>query len=516
MSRKSIFNTVQFDTPQGNHFNLSHDVKMTGKFGDLMPVLVMECIPGDKVKLGCQSFMRLAPMDAPVMHRADQFVHYFFVPNRIIWPKQGANEGWEDFITNKPTGGLPFITLDAGLNPAQEKFLDYMGLPPFSQLGTTVATPVSALPFAAYQKIYNDYYRDQNLITEVPVAYTLTDGDNSANIGVLCQLRKRAWEHDYFTSALTTAQAGPEVDMPLGDITAVPTAQFTTQIPHFRDTTGGIDTGDIVQTAGQIDITPGDKNLYDPDGTLVVEPTTITTLRRAFKLQEFLERLNRGGKRYIEMIKVFFGVSSSDKRLDRPEYITGSRAPIVISEVLNTAGATNADGPIQGNMSGHGASVLEGYGKEYFCEEHGYIIGIMSVMPKPAYAQGIPRHYLKFDNLDYYWPQFAHIGEQAIFNHELYAYQATGDDAFGYIPRYAEYKYMQPRIVGDMRTVFLNWHMARIFADLPVLDEDFVEMDAAEVDRIFTVQTTDDDLIIQLTNLIKARRPMPVFGSPMM
>lgn len=221
----------------------------------------------------------------------------------------------------------------------------------------------------------------------------------------------------------------------------------------------------------------------------------------------------RGGTRYIENILTHFGVRSSDKRLQRPEYITGVKSPVIISEVLNTTG--ESAGLPQGNMAGHGISVSTGKYGDYYCEEHGFIIGIMSVMPKPAYQQGIPRQYLKFDPLDYYWPSFANIGEQGVKVEELYAYTPTKDDVFGYVPRYAEYKYTPCRVAGDFRNVLDYWHMGRIFSTEPTLSQEFIECTSEDVDRVFAVQDETDNLFCHVYNKVTAVRPMPKFGTPM-
>jgi hypothetical protein len=389
--------------------------------------------------------------------------------------------------------------------------MDYMGVPPCPSGGE--ATDINAIPFAAYQMIYNEYYRDQNLIPEVN--FKLEDGLNVNS--ELLTMRKRAWEHDYFSASLPFAQKGAAVDIPLGTIELDPLWDGASddRLPHFQYQEGVVQNGFLTQNTGNeifTDDAPDNKLAYNPDGTLQVEPTTINDLRRAFKLQEWLEKNARGGTRYIESILSHFGVRSSDKRLQRPEYITGVKSPVIISEVLNTTGQ---DGGLpQGNMAGHAVSVQNGNVGSYYCEEHGYIIGIMSIMPKPAYQQGIPKTYLKRDSLDYFWPSFAHIGEQAVQQQEIYAYTSIGQETFGYIPRYAEYKYMPSRVAGDFRTTLNYWHLGRIFGANPLLNQDFIEVDPEDATRIFAVEGEEDNLYIHHLNKIQAIRPMPVFGTP--
>lgn len=510
---KNIFNSIKLMKPKKNRFDLSHDVKLSCDMGNLVPVLAQECVPGDSFKIGCQSMIRFAPLVAPVMHRMNVTIHYFFVPNRILW------DNWEKFIVDPSTPLVaPYIryTDSYVTTPAYQKFLDYMGIPPIQTGGT--ATNLNPFAIAAYQCIYNEYYRDQNLVTEVD--YKLRDGLNnatSADDARLFTLRRRAYMHDYFTASLPFAQKGDSVEIPLGEITLNPDWEADGERPQFEDGFGNVPIGGLYSgdaTNGPISVLPSDGPLaYNPDGSLRVDNTSINDLRRAFRLQEFLEKNARGGTRYIENILTHFGVKSSDKRLQRPEYITGVKSPVVVSEVLNTTGETA--GLPQGNMAGHAVSVQGGKSGSYYCEEHGYIIGIMSVMPLTAYQQGIPKHYTKLEPLDYFWPSFANIGEQEVKNKELYAYSPTGDETFGYVPRYADYKFNNSRVAGDFRTSLDYWHLGRIFASQPALNKTFIECDPASTKRIFAVTDPDaDSLYCHIYHDIQAVRPMPVFGTP--
>jgi len=498
---KNLFNSIKLSKPQKNSFDLSHDVKLSAKMGELTPILALECVPGDKFTLGCESLVRFAPMIAPVMHRMDVSMHYFFVPNRIVW------SNWEKFITDANSGiASPFINISYNMAGVYERFNDYMGIPPNVTSGSA-AQPVNALAHAAYQCIYNEYYRDQNLIA--PIDYKLTDGDNTSNLTNLARIRNRAWEHDYFTSALPFAQKGAAVDIPIGLVEG--------DLPVYLNSSSGTSLNgtpssvNVAAQGGRTDV-PAD-SLYADTSNAEIEPTTINDLRRAFRLQEWLEKNARGGTRYIESILSHFGVRSSDARLQRPEYITGVKTPVVVSEVLNTTGT---DTLAQGNMAGHGLSISSGKSGTYYCEEHGYIIGIMSVMPKTAYQQGIPKTYLKNDTLDYYFPSFANIGEQPVTNNELFAYTSNANDTFGYVPRYAEYKFMPSRVAGEFRTTLKYWHLGRIFETQPNLNSTFVECKPADTTRIFAVEAEGEDpLYCHVYNKIQAVRPMPKYGTPM-
>ena len=504
----NLFNSIQLNKPKKNVFDLTHDVKLSANMGELTPILTLECVPGDKFDLSCESLIRFAPMIAPVMHRMDVTMHYFFVPNRILW------QNWEKFITEHNSAHvLPYINYssDVYFTAARKRFLDYMGVPPTPASGGT-ATQINALPLAAYQCIYNEYYRDQNL--QAPIDYKLLDGEVYGNSpsqqAAMLTQRKRAWEHDYFTASLPFAQKGAAVDIPLGVLDSdVAVTWNSLENANTAVTYDGTNSTTIGSTPGLN--TVGTPEMIAKTGDLGIEATTINDLRRAYKLQEWLEKNARGGTRYIENILTHFGVRSSDKRLQRPEYITGVKSPVVVSEVLNTTGE---DGGLpQGNMAGHGISVTSGKSGSYYCEEHGYIIGIMSVMPKTAYQQGIPRTYLKSDSLDYFWPTFANIGEQEVAKQELYAYTANKTDTFGYVPRYAEYKYMPSRVAGEFRTSLNYWHLGRIFATEPSLNSDFVECDPTK--RIFAVEDPATDVLYcHVLNKIRAIRPMPKYGTP--
>lgn len=534
----NIFDSVKLKRPRRNVFNLSYENKLTVNAGELVPIMCKPVVPGDKFRVNTEMLVRLAPLVAPMMHRIDVFTHYFFVPNRLVWNK------WEDFITKGVDGSdapaFPTISLPASFNAniahktwGDGSLWDYLGLPSLNQIGVTefnvkspngVAAPikykVSALPFRAYQMIYNEYYRDQNLTSEI--SFSIDSGDYQAPVdSVIYQLRRRAWEKDYFTSALPWVQRGPEVTVPIQgaggnlDITLKDSPHADTyRTPGTSNRPAG-----ALQLAGGALIAGGTDGAYlEPDNFQVNVNelgVNINDLRTSNALQRWFERNARSGSRYIEQILSHFGVRSSDARLQRPQFLGGGRTPISVSEVLQTS-ATDSTSP-QANMAGHGISAGVNHGFTRYFEEHGYIIGIMSIRPRTGYQQGVPKDFRKFDNMDFYFPEFAHLGEQEIRNDELYLTQNNFDNTgtFGYTPRYAEYKYSQNEAHGDFRGNMAFWHLNRIFSEKPNLNTTFVECNPSN--RVFaTANTSDDKYWVQIYQDVKALRLMPKYGTPML
>lgn len=554
----SIFNSIRLKRPKRNVFNLSYENKLTMNMGELVPIMCMPIVPGDKFRVNTEALVRLAPLVAPMMHRVNVYTHYFFVPNRLVWNQ------WEDFITKgvdgEDTPVLPYLRLleNTSLISTQAKTVnyfgdsslwDYLGLPSLAGIGSVsypdlitrngVVVPadfrVSALPFRAYQLIYNEYYRDQNLTD--PIEFSLDAGPVvGAELAQLLALRRRAWEKDYFTSALPWLQRGPEVTVPVGGSFGVVTLANRDNNQIFVGPDGKptqVDVGmNLIHAADKNNVTPGTIQTglssggnsgnavwLDPKGTLVVDGEnsgiSIQDLRTSNALQRWFERNARGGSRYIEQILAHFGVRSSDARLQRPQFLGGGKMPIAVSEVLQTS-STNATSP-QANMAGHGISAGVNNGFKHYFEEHGYVIGLMSIMPRTGYQQGVPRDFTKFDNMDFYFPEFAHLSEQEIKNQELYVSNdpTYNEGTFGYTPRYAEYKYHESEAHGDFRGNMSFWHLNRIFTDKPNLNTTFVECNPSN--RVFaTSGTKDDKFWVQIYQDIKALRLMPKYGTPML
>lgn len=515
------FQKIAINKPRSNRFDLSHEKKLSCNMGDLIPIYTQDVLPGDKFKLSSEIFLRMAPMLAPVMHRVNVFTHFFFVPNRLTW-----NE-WEPFITGGEDGQqMPvypklFISESRKANYVKGTLADYFGMPIPPATAITQTLEVSSLPFRAYATIFNEYYRDQNVSDKLEFGL---GSDTSADFAVISKLRSRAWEKDYFTSALPFAQRGGDVNLP---VTSSFTPQYKAISEIFDDQGAPAGTGGTLGTqnlgsAPNLFITgasPGGlgrmENLVSPQDVTSTS-VTIEELRRAVRLQEWLEKNARGGSRYTEQILAHFGVRSSDARLQRPEYLGGGKQPVIISEVLQTSNEATSTTPLA-EMAGHGISIGRNNSFSRTFEEHGFIIGIMSVLPRTTYQEGVNKMWLKFDKFDIAWPEFSQLGEQEVKQQELYHdYSGAvnqGQGTFGYQSRYAEYKYKESTVHGDFRDNLAFWHMGRIFGTDPALNEQFVKSDPTH--RIFAVTDPNiDKLYIQIYNKVSAIRPLPLYNIP--
>jgi len=544
-----IFNTVSFRNAKRSLQNLSNTYKGITDFGPIVPIGLYEIYPGDVMRKSTQIFLRAMPMLAPILHECDIYTHDFFVPWRLIWedyekyliPQDGETA---DSIPVKPyfKTGRDFITTDAAALRLQIGSLwDRFGLPVISarsQLPATSSddTNICSLPFRAYQLIWNEYYRDQNLQTPVEIskgsgAESMANGFNPLTI-----LRYRAWEKDYFTSALPRPQKGEPIGI---DLSGVPGQRLNVQLDGNRTAENyqklmGLN-GYIANAnpAGNPAGVLTSKNegsgtavpmWLDPNGSLFVQSEgqsqgyfTIEMLREAMRLQEFMEQLMRGGSRYSEVVRNMFGQIPDDLRIGRPAYLGGGKQNLVISEVLQTSESVPEQSAL-GDMAGHGISVGSSNMWKALFKEHGYVLSLMSIRPRSGYMQGVNKLWLKNDRYEEMWPLFAHLGEQPVLNGELYWDWNDGKnrDEFGYQPIYTEMRTKPSLVTGDLRTSLDFWHLNRKFTQRPSLNADFITVSPDETNRVFAVTdaASGSHLIFEAQNNVKMIRCIPRDGNP--
>lgn len=446
--------------------------------GKLIPTSCYEVLPGDSVQQGVSALVRVSPLVAPVMHPVQVRFHTFYCPNRILW------DGWEDFITGGADGydvsEPPFVTSDV----AEGSIADYLGVPP----GT--ARTFQAMPLQAVAKVFNEYYRDQDLVAELDLD-TIDGTTLPPNI---------AWEKDYFTSARPWTQKGPEVTLPLGQQAPITFDGAAGEIPTIKALSGDYDLfvqaapGSVVQGTN-----PGDSPLYADlrDATAA----SVNDVRRAFALQRYEEARAQYGSRYTEYLR-YLGVTSSDARLQRPEYLGGGKQTISFSEVLGTYDGGETGGTL-GQLGGHGIAAIRSRPFRRFFEEHGFVLTFMSVRPKTMYAQSLHRMWTRRDKEDYYQKELETIGQQVVLNSEVYADSTDPNGIFGYQDRYSEYKRVPSTVKSEFRNLLDYWHLARKFGSEPVLNGSFVACDPSE--RIFADQTATQKLWCMVNHNVVAR-----------
>ena len=505
-SKDMHFSQIPATNIQRSVFDRSHTYKTTFDAGYLIPFYCDEILPGDSFKISATTFARLNTPIVPFMDNLYLDTFFFFVPTRLVW------DNWKKFNGERknPDDSIDFTVpkFQDGTSFAVGSLGDYFGIP------TGVAkNNINSLPFRAYNLIYNEWFRDENLINSVKVPTGDTD-DDPADFTLL----KRCKRHDYFTSCLPWPQKGDSVDIPLGDFAPVGMRSSVNDPPLSDDFSTGIT---VSSPNILIEASKEYNHLYADLSTATA--ATINSLRQAFQVQRMLERDARGGSRYTEILRSHFGVVSPDARLQRPEYIGGNSSRIAINPVAQTSSTDNTSP--QGNLSAFGVCGNNTNVMSKSFTEHGYIIGLVNVRADLTYQQGLNRMWSRRTRYDFYWPSLAHLGEQAVLNKEIYTQgdsvvdsdgNVIDEQVFGYQERYAEYRYFPNMITGKFRSTYTTpldiWHLAQKFTSLPTLGQTFIE-ENPPLDRVVSVPSEPDILFDSLIK-VKAARPMPVYGVP--
>ncbi len=545
----SVFSSVLGNKVGRSVFDLSHVKRFTCDMGQLIPVYFDECVPGDTRKIGMQCVTRFQPLVAPILDSVDLTVHYFFVPTRLLMDKE---EDWNTFLTGGKDGKDNSVTLPPfifaytdgsssnthnpfsnGVIHGKYSLWDYFGLPiadPNVEWYIRDANHVNAFCQRCYNLVWNEFYRDPNLCDEVSL-------NNSS-------ILYRAWKKDYFTSALPWQQRGVAPALPLSGTVPVTFGGNVSidgpffgdsvdnyfQLQAFRANVGGSDRVFLGRTSansffqeGEVSQITGDFSGITGSADLSNAATfDIATLRQCVQIQRWLELNARGGVRYTEFLRTHFGISPKDEVLGRPQYIGGTKSNIVISEVLQTSRTVDSSqtdkGSPLGRLAGHGLGASSDYICTFTSKEFGYIIGLASWMPKPSYQQGVNRIFSRKTKFDFYFPEFAHLSEQAVTNGEIYATgNNTDSEIFGYQGAYNEMRYTPSFNCADMRDTFSYWHLGRIFDSAPKLNAGFLTTNPAYsggIRKDIFASKNEPGLLVQFANIVKAIRPLPVYGTP--
>lgn len=528
-------------------FHPSYENKLTCNAGQLIPILVKDVLPGDTWSVNTNLVMRLAPMLAPIMQQLDVYVHFWYVPLRIIW------DDWLEFFTNPDSKIEPphFVqtSLDGSIDSSVQNqgkivkgsLFDYMGIPIIKNNRSSSATDptlffkFSALPFRAYNLIWNNWYRHQYLQDEVPLV-TTSGRDTETLVNIL----SKNWGSDYFTNCLPSRQLGNPASVPV-DISG-----------NFSFT--GLNKNGSVGVDGVLTMTDDQNNIdalavdnskdvqfsqginsssylfvnrlggltLDEANSKVDSSFTISDFRQAYSLQRFQEKLEHHGVRPVEFLESIWHVRDADSRLQLPEYLGGGKSPILITPVTQTSAGTSTSP--QGNMSGHGFTAQKSNDFLAFCPEYGYILGLMFIMPKTGYYQGLQKHMSRFDFFDYAVPEFANLSDQPVYEREIYATGYTklagsntknvlDEDVFGYQGRYDEYRFFPDELHGDFIDNMDYWHMARKFDSAPHLNSEFINCNPTT--RVFAV--TDKSVHhywVDIYHEITVKRRLPKYAVP--
>ena len=502
------------DIPRSS-FDRSHGYKTTLDAGFLVPVFVDEALPGDTFNVNMTGFARLATPLHPYMDNAYFNSFFFAVPIRLIW------DNWERFNGEQDNPGastdylVPEVQAPAGTGWTSGSLSDYLGLP----VGVANLRS-SALWHRAYNLIWNEWFRDQNLQNSVTVPKG--DGPDSAT---LYSLLRRGKRHDYFTSCLPWPQKGQSVSLPLG--TSAPLVTTGDGRPQFTSAGMAAPPSNLFNVSGSANVQlnnaavgTGPMAWHDPKlraDLSAATAATINQLRQAFQVQKLYERDARGGTRYTEIVRAHFGVTSPDARLQRPEYLGGGQSPVNIHQVEQTAPGTATTNTPQGNLAAFGTSVMTNHGFTKSFTEHCVIIGMVCVRADLTYQEGLNRMFSRRSRFDFYWPALSHIGEQAVLSKEIYCDGSAGDETvFGYQERYAEYRYKPSVVTGKLRSQVVDsldtWHLAQDFTARPLLNGTFIQ-ENPPFPRVLAVQN-EPQFIADFYFKMRCARPMPVYGVP--
>ena len=527
-------------------FDRSHVYKTTFNSGKLIPVFIDEVLPGDTTRMSVNYFARLATPVKPIMDNIYLDWFFFFVPNRLVW------EHWQNFCFEQedPDDSTDYViptvsATDNSENAYIGSLWDYFGLP-VNTSGNL--SGINALPFRGVYLIWNEWFRDENLQKSVKIqkgdtnevldstrsseqpSWVFTSGTNIVP-GLACPPRGK--RHDYFTSALPWTQKGPGVSIGLAG-TAPIQGTATLTMPNgvnLMDRESGDLYASVVGTA--VRKNTGATSVWYESGTGNTSVSgvssngwfanldessifTINSLRTAFQMQKFYERLARGGSRYTEVLRSFFGVVSPDARLQRPEFLGSFTKMVNVNPIAQTS-ATDNTSP-QGNLSAYGVTAAKFHGFTKSFVEHGYIFGFVCARADLTYQQGINKMWLRSTVYDFYWPTFAHLGEQAIELREIYAQGSEADTTvFGYQERYAEYRYKPSQITGKFRSSVTGgnldiWHLSQFFKNAPTLNEEFI-VENPPIERIIAVPS-EPEFLLDIGFRYTTVRPMPMFGTP--